>query len=100
MYFEVTSVLGKRIRTTESYWRKLITTKHPGIRGKEKEVQEALQNATEVRRSRIDDNVYLYYKPREEHFICAVVKHLDDEGFLITAYFTKAVKIGETVWKK
>ena len=30
----------------------------------------------------------------------AVVKHLDDEGFLITAYLTKAMKIGEVIWKK
>jgi len=41
-----------------------------------------------------------HYKKEREHYICAVVKHLDDEGFLITAYFTKAVKIGEVVWKR
>ncbi len=100
MYFEVTSILGKRIRTTKAYWEKLVTTKHPGMRGKEREVQDALQNAIEVRRSRIDSSVYLYYKPIEGDFICAVVRHLNDEGFLITAYFTEAVKVGEVIWKK
>jgi len=99
-YFEVTSILGKRIRTTKSYWGKLVTTKHPRIRGREKEVREALEKADEIRRSRIDSSVYLYYKKEREHYICAVVKHLNDEGFLITAYFTKATKIGEVIWKK
>ena len=32
------------------------------MRGREKEVQEALQKATEVRRSKTDVSVYLYYK--------------------------------------
>lgn len=99
-YLAVTSILGKRIRTTKSYWEKLVTTKHSRIRGREKEVQEALEKATEVRRSRIDSSVHLYYKKEREHYICAVVKHLDDEGFLITAYFTKAIKIGGVIWKK
>ncbi len=70
------------------------------MRGKEKEVQEALQNAVEVRRSKIDPSVYLYYKKEREHYICAVVKHLNDEGFLVTAYFTRALKVGEVIWKK
>jgi len=100
LYFEVTSVLGKRIGTTRSYWEKLISTKHPGMRGREKEVQEALQDGTEVRRSRIDSSVYLYYKPMEGYFVCAVARHLNEQGFLITAYFTKTMKIGEVVWKK
>jgi len=48
----------------------------------------------------MDSSVYLYYKPIKGHFICAVTRHLNEEGFLITAYFTKAMKIGEVIWKK
>ena len=99
-YFEVTSILGKRIRTTAPYWEKLVTTKHPRMRGREKEVQTVLKKADEVRRSRINPGVYLYYKKAREHYTCAVVKHLNDEGFLITAYLTKAMKIGEVIWKR
>lgn len=99
-YFEITSILEKRIRVTKSYWQKLVTTKHPRIRGKEKEIQDALEKTDEIRRSRTDSNVYLYYKKKRDHYICAVVKHLNDEGFLITAYFTKTMKIGEVIWKK
>jgi len=70
------------------------------MRGREKEVQEALKNADEVRRSRIDSTVHLYYRKKGEYHICAVAKHLNDEGFLITAYTTKAMKVGEVIWKK
>jgi len=70
------------------------------MRGREKEVQEALQKATEVRRSKTDVSVYLYYKGEEGYFICAVVKHLNGEGFLITAYLAEAIKEGEVVWKR
>jgi hypothetical protein len=99
-YFEVTTVLGKRIRTTKPYWEKLVTTKHPRIRDREKEVEEALQKADEVRRSTVDSSVYLYYKKEREYYICAVAKHLNDEGFLITAYFSQSIKIGEVIWTK
>ena len=96
----VISILGKKVRTTESYWMKLVTTKHPRMRGREKEVQEALRNAVEVRRSKIDPSVYLYYRKKGKHYICAVVKHLNDEGFLITAYLTEELKVGEVIWRK
>ena len=99
-HFEVTSVLGKRIRTTGPYWEKLVTTKHPRMRGREKDVQAALEKADEVRRSRINSAVYLYYRKAREHYTCAVVRHLNDEGFLVTAYLTKTMKIGEVIWKK
>jgi len=98
-YFEVVSILGKKIRTTVSYWEKVVTNKHPRMRGREKEVQEVLREATEVRRSKMDPSVYLYYKGKEDYFICAVVKHINSEGFLITTYLTEAIKEGKVVWK-
>ncbi len=36
---------------------------------------------------------------RPKRWLCAVAKRLEGEGFLITAYVTDAVKIGESVWK-
>ncbi len=31
-------------------------------------------------------------------FVCVVARHLNGEGFIITAYRTNLIKIGETVW--
>ncbi|WP_177221450.1 hypothetical protein [Neomoorella thermoacetica] len=38
LYFEIISKMGKRIRTTKTYWA--INKKHPAMKGREKEVQE------------------------------------------------------------
>lgn len=40
-----------------------------------------------------------YYK-RFDKLYCVVVKQLEQEGFLITAYPTDKAKEGEVVWKK
>ena len=66
--------------------------------GKEEEVQETLQYPIEIRRSRSDRDVYLYYKADPPYFICVVARHLNGEGFIITAYRTNKMKIGESVW--
>ncbi|WP_239125121.1 hypothetical protein [Leptolyngbya sp. CCY15150] len=41
-YFEVLTPLGIRIRTTLSYWQKIITVKPPIMAGQETIVQQAL----------------------------------------------------------
>lgn len=56
-------------------------------------VEEALKNPEEVRRSRSDDSVFLFY--RTEHpgrWTCVIVKRLNSTGFLITSYPTGAIK--------
>lgn len=98
--FEVTCVLGKRIRTTRSYWEKIVRDKHPVMKGREQEVKETLQSAEEVRRSKSDPKVLLYYKRAENRYICVVARHLNQEGFVITAYVTDNIKEGETVWTR
>lgn len=99
-YFEVLSVLGKRVRVSESYWKFIITMKHPAILGKEELVKGAVSESDEVRRSRKDRSVYLYYKRFKKNFIGVVCKHLNGEGYIITAYITDRIKIGEIIWQK
>ena len=70
------------------------------MKGKEKEVQEALINPVQIRRSKVDQNTYMYYKNIEDNFLCVVVRHLNGDGYIITAYITGKIKEGEFVWKK
>jgi hypothetical protein len=43
----------------------------------------------------------LFYKAeREKRWICAVSRQTGEEGFLITAYPTDAIKEGVSVWHK
>jgi hypothetical protein len=98
--FEVTCVLGKHISVTVSYWRKIIKLKHPAMAGKEAQVQKTLTDADEVRQSKTDRTVRLYYRAYGTAHLCLVTKHLNGEGFIITAYFTDRIKEGTTIWTK
>jgi len=100
IYFELKSFSGKIIRTTRSHWELITKVKHPEIEGKEPEVKKCLTNPVEIRRSSEDPDVYLYYLPHERYYICVVVRYLNGEGFIITAYITDKIKEGERIWKK
>lgn len=101
LVFEVLTPLGFRVRVTRSYWELIVTVKHPVMAGREGDVKETLHNPEEVRQSKSDPNVYLFYKPeRIGRWVCAVVRRLDGDGYLITTYRTDAVKEGRRIWPK
>ncbi len=99
--FEVETPLGFSVRTTVDYWEIITTIKHPAIRGREEDVQAALRDPDEVRLSKSDRQVYLFYRSDGvTRWVCAVAKRLNGEGFLITAYRTSNVKEGTQIWPK
>ena len=49
--FEILTPLNFTVRTSEEYWEKLIV-KHPDIADLELEIQQALANPDEIRRSK------------------------------------------------
>ena len=99
--FEVETPLGFRVRLTRSRWELISGVKHPSMLGKEESVKDALQNPDEIRQSRSDLRVYLFYKAeRVKRWVCAVARDQSGSGFLITAYPTDAVKEGVKVWPK
>ena len=101
LLFEVLTPLGFRVRVTRAYWELITTVKHPVMAGREADIHEALRNPDEIRLSRSDPKVYLFYGPkRGGRWACAVAKRLDGDGFLITAYPTDTIKEGERIWPK
>lgn len=78
----------------------IICFKHPALKGKEVMVKETLQDADEVRESKSDPAVKLYYRAYDPAHLCIVVKHQNGDGFLITGYFTDRIKEGTTIWTK
>jgi hypothetical protein len=101
IYFEIETVLLFKVSVTKDYWELITTVKHPVMRGKEDIVKETLKNPDEVRRSRTDDSVFLFYKMiKERRWISAVAKRLNGEVFLITTYPTDSIKEGELLWSK
>ena len=98
--FEVTSKLDKRIRVSRSYWEYIVSVKHPPMRGLEESVKRSLTEPTEVRRSKRDPSVHLFYGNLDGTLlVCTVVKFLNGEGFIITAYLTRRM-VGDSLWKK
>lgn len=98
--FEILTPLKFTVRTSEEYWQKIIQ-KHPDIADLETEVQTALSNPNEIRKSSRDPNVLLFYLTlKEKRWVAVVTRRLNGDGFLITAYQTNAIKEGESLWHR
>lgn len=70
------------------------------MKDKENDVIDTLINADQIRESRSDSSVLLYYKEYGKNYICVVVKLNNGEGFIITTYMTENIKEGRRIWQK
>ncbi|MFW5770475.1 MAG: DUF4258 domain-containing protein [Spirochaetota bacterium] len=101
LVFNAVTPLDFKISVTRRYWEIISKIKHPSMEGNEDKVKDVLENPDEIRISRSDSNVYLFYKEyKKDRLICAVAKSEYNNGFLITAYVTDKIKEGKQVWKK
>lgn len=98
--FQVISKLDKRIITTKGYWNIIVNIKHPSVKGKENDVKDTLENPDYIRQNHTDKKIYLFYKRCEKIYLCAVVRHLNGKGFIVTTYFTHKLKEGKQIWQK
>jgi len=100
MYINVVSKLDKKISVTKDRWQLIVKTKHPELEDKKNEVQETLTNPDEIRLSKSDQSVYLYYKNYGKLSLVVVAKHPNGEGFIITSYFTDKIKEGKQIFER
>ena len=71
--FEVRTPLGFPVRVTRTRWQFIATLKHPVMAGRESSVRLALESPDEVRQSRIDSGVVLFYRAEgAKRWVCAV----------------------------
>ena len=97
--YEAQTPLGFQVRVTKARWDLIVREKHPVMLGEEDTIRAVLESPEEVRQSRHDGTVYLFYKnQRPNRWLCAVAKRDGDDGFLITAYPTDAIKEGTRIW--
>ena len=97
----VTDCFGRTVRLTDE--RRAHILLHPEMRSLEAELERVLRLPTEVRVSRSDASVQLFYEfyaqtSVADKWLCVVVKCLPDDAFVITAYLTDKLKAGETIW--
>lgn len=97
-------IQGRKIRLTEER-RNHIEYDHPEMFGQIDKIKETLLNPEVIIKSKTDQDVELYYRyyaitPVSEKYLCVVVKVLEIDLFIITAYFTDTIKKGEILWIK
>jgi hypothetical protein len=100
--FSVETPLGFIVTVGKQRWELIVNQKHPALLGKEELIKDTLLHPDEIRKSKSDESVYLFYRIiKEKRWACAVVKNQQDNtSFLITAYPTDAIKEGEVIWIK
>jgi hypothetical protein len=99
----VRDCFGHSVRLTDERLAHIL--EHAEMAGMEDDLERVLQMPSEVRLSRSDDNVRLFYEFYARtriggKWLCVVVKYLPSDAFVITAYLTDTLKAGETVWPK
>jgi len=89
--FEIKDKTGRRIYLSKERWSH-IKQDHPNVR--EEEIHLTLQKPMKI----IDkgDNKYFYYqyfkyKKQSSRFLRVIVNYLNEEGFVITAYFVRNI---------
>ena len=101
LLFEAKTPLGFKVRVTQAYWQIIVTIKHPVMAGREAFVKDTLENPDEIRQSKADERVFLFYKTeRPMRWVCVVSRKMDGEGFVITTYPTDAIKEGVRIWPR
>ena len=101
--FKIVSKMGKIVSLDEERWRHVL--EHPEMKTQLDRIKETAVNPDEVRASVHDSSVLLFYKfyeetPVTEKYLIVVIKSLNREGFIVTAFFTDRVKKGGLVWRK
>lgn len=94
---------GRIVRLTDE--RRAHILDHPEMAALADELERALRQPQLVRRSRSDEAVRLFYEFYTQtmvggKWLCVVVKYLEADAFIITAYLTDKPKAGEDLWPK
>ena len=95
---DVLTPLAFRARCSASYWDLIRAVKHPAIRNRLQDVERTLDEPAHVRRSVHDPNVLLFYRQFASRWLCVVLLHTEEVGYVITACPADKVKAGDTVW--
>lgn len=76
---------------------------HPEMNGFVRAIERAIRQPQIARRSKSDASVRLFYEFQNEtivggKWLCVVVKYIDTDAFVVTAYLTNKPTSGEDLW--
>ena len=93
--FDVTSVLKKRVRLTEAQWEH-IRGRHPEMAGQQNKMLRTLVQPDFVVYSAADETHHYCRAytgtPVSDKLLLLVVKHLNGDGFVVTAFFVNRIR--------
>ncbi|HPD17885.1 MAG TPA: DUF4258 domain-containing protein [Planctomycetota bacterium] len=94
---------GNDVRLTNERMAHIL--EHPEMVGLEAEVERVLRAPAEVRLSRSDDAVRLFYRFYGRtlvggKWLCVVVRYVESDAFVVTAYLTDKPKSGDVIWPR
>jgi hypothetical protein len=92
---------GLAVRITAERLRHIL--EHPEMAGMEAAIEETLRRPERVVQSMSDVAARLYYRFYIRtvvggKFLCVVVKTIDEDAFVLTAYLTDRIKTGAVLW--
>ncbi len=99
--FAVATPLGHRVVLRRDRWREITRYKHPAMAGHEADVRDCLSDPDVICESVKDASVHLYYRRATSGYVGVVVGGDDPQArFVISAYFTRALKKGNDLWTR
>lgn len=99
---EITDYRGKQIRLPAERQQHILD--HPEIDGQIGKIIQTLENPELVVATEADPSVQVYHRyfettPVTSKFLLVSVKWLENDAFVLTAFFSRREKRGTTVWK-
>lgn len=93
--FIVTDSSGRKIRLSKEQWRH-IAQEHPEVVPYLEEIKETLGSPITITTFYYDNKIkyfykYLKYRASPYKYLLIIVKYLNGEGFIVTAYFVRAI---------
>lgn len=92
---------GREIRLTME--RRNHILEHPEMVGQFERIQETIQTPETVIATTTDDTVHVYHRyyettPVTSKFLLVAIKLLEDDAFVLTAFFSRREKKGTVIW--
>lgn len=95
--FHVMSKLNRRIRLDEERWLH-IKVRHSELQGKISELSLTLKSPTIVLFDRAQQNFrYLKFFKHLQRYLCVIAKHMNGEGFVISALYISRIPNSDMV---
>jgi hypothetical protein len=96
-------VFSQSVELTEERWRHIIA-EHPIMSEHREKLPSVLADPDYVKRSKRDEAVLLYYRYFTDildgKFLLVVVKKGAKRSFILTAYVTRSIMKGNTLWER